>query len=113
MNERELKYWALRKWRWIVQNETSNIYYSKLSPILGRFFCSCSYCQVYNNFNRKKKCHGCPLAIETLSGFLYCESVGHPWRDWSRKETRKNAWRLLKLIKSVKVTRQELFFRSK
>jgi hypothetical protein len=105
MNEREAKYWALRKWRRARDVGTAfNIEFH--IPELKRFEGSgCSYCMVY--FKRGNSCIGCPVRVDDMT----CWHLGHPFQI---PECRENYFPLMiDLIASIEVppSTEEEFFR--
>jgi len=110
--ERGLKYWALRKWRFIKQNyvfpERRLEFFKELEnkiPELKPLMANCSYCHEYAD--EDNHCPECPL---TVNGKC-CSDDSHPYRKWFKEGTDKTAQAMINLIKNVKVSRASLFFR--
>ena len=115
VNERELKYWALLKWRWNFQHYNwSNHRYTnrerllKKYPKLRNLKCACSYCNFYDYDNNQNGCPECPLSIKGIGG---CVKENHPFDNWNNYKSKKNCKKVLNLILNVKVSRKKLFFR--
>lgn len=107
MNQRELKYWALLKWRYIVQNDGELYGLVSRYPELRLFKSQCSYC---SHFLDNGGCYECPLGLD---GIGICNRLYHPYDIWRLNRTPQNAQALLDLIKSIKVptSKEEPFFR--
>jgi hypothetical protein len=105
MNQRELKYWALLKWRYIVQNNGSEIRLLNVYPYLVNFKFRCSYCNIYNNY----KCYTCPVNVNNQN----CLHNKHPYTTWLWYNNKENAQAVLDIIKAIKVDRTELFYKTK
>ena len=104
MNERETKYWALRKWRRARDNKTL-VGIGEYIPELEHFQAECSYCEVYRE--GCYSCAGCPVVV----GGASCYSLAHPFNIPSDQE---NFFPLMiDLIKSIEVppSTEEQFFR--
>lgn len=108
MNEREAKYWALRKWRLInklVIDEVSEDMntlediVTETIPELNEFSSNCSYCSIHYK-TELNRCGKCPLVIGTLD----CSKRDHPYYEC-------NFYEMLTLIRNIPVSRDKLFFR--
>lgn len=102
-NERIRKYFALRKWRWIVWNNGYEIGIEEELFFVKYFNAGCSYCEVHGLF-----CKSCPISIIHDSCFSL-DSVYHFWEQSKDEINDINSGPLyrskemLNLIKSIPV----------
>lgn len=111
MQKRWLKYWAVKKWQWIVDNwdysEKSEINYRRMSndiPRLDYFLFNCSFCEEYSfncfKINKNLDYDYCPLSEDC---FQCCKNYDN-WEDNKEdnpKKARKYAKLLLEQIKNL------------
>ena len=104
MNQRETKYWALRKWRRCRDNGMERGVEFDI-PQLNEFEADCSYCEIYWK-DCKFRCQDCPVKVDGLP----CNDYFHPY---SIPEDQKNFFPLMiDLIRGIEVpsSTEEQFF---
>ena len=101
---------SIKKWEWIVENDgilVSILLYEKI-PKLSVLISGCGLCEKYikTDDNHHYSCYKCPIISNDYNPKeenLGCRTKGHVWNKWTHKQTKKNAQKVLDLIKSIKV----------
>ena len=111
MNEREMKYWAIKKWRSYVKDDADMEFLSM------NFQSDCSYCSVY----LVEDCKGCPFNYCQVTKLTCgCLQPDHVFNEWNNAMSAENneaidiaSKAVLNKIREIPVSRDELFFRGK
>ena len=110
MNKREMKYWAIVKWRMLSQDGHFGAHnFEKWKP-LNDFYARCSYCQEYH----AKGCGNCPLA----KTHVQCRAQSSQYRVYmdsllSTEAEKQAAKAMLDIIRTIPVPREPRFIRGK
>ena len=104
---------SLKKWEYIVENNGSLNFLTTNIPELKYLVGTCGLCQLCSDTNNCNniyhECYyikngieyDCPLIINgTTCGM---EGYDHPWHNWQKNRTKKNAQAVLNLIKKIKI----------
>ena len=107
LTKKKAKEWCIKKWEYIVANNGSEEGLLDKYPELNEFEAECAYCELY--LRKDNMCDKCPLnyvsttvkrPVKYKEVRIDCYDHKHPYKKWLNHQTKRNAQKVLDLIKN-------------